>query len=92
MIMADYRIKVRDCDAEACGYRCQEVCPQGVFLAVPRERKMSRHASNPRYRIVPRFAYFCDGCGECIPACPQDAIRVSSRKSGMEIGRPAARA
>jgi NAD-dependent dihydropyrimidine dehydrogenase PreA subunit len=88
--MADYKVKVKDCDAEQCGYRCQEACPQGVFLAVPRDRKMERHAANPRYRIVPRFVYFCDGCGECLPACPRDAIRVFSRKTGEEIRHPVA--
>ena len=88
--MADYRIKVKDCAAEQCGYRCQEVCPQGVFLAVPRDRKMEKHAADPRYRIVPRFAYFCDGCGECIPVCQPEAIRIISRKTGEKIEHPAA--
>ena len=85
-MMAAYRIKVADCDAEACGYRCQEVCPQGVFLAVPRKKNRARHSADPRYRIVPRFAYFCDGCGECLSACGRKAIRVTSR----EIRRTAA--
>lgn len=91
MIMDKYRIKVGDCDAEDCGYRCQEVCPQGVFLAVPREKNHEKHSANPRYSIVPRFAYFCDGCGECVPACSQKAIRVTSRKTGKEINQPVAR-
>lgn len=78
--MASYRVSVADCDAEACGYRCQEACPQGVFLAVPRERNRARHASDPRYRIVPRFEYFCDGCGECLPVCASKAVTVTPRK------------
>ena len=81
--MAGYRVRVGDCDAESCGYRCQEICPQGVFLAVPRQRNHARHAADPRYRIVPRFEYFCDGCGECVPACPQGAIRTR-KGSGLE--------
>ncbi|RJP26836.1 MAG: hypothetical protein C4536_15035 [Actinobacteria bacterium] len=80
--MAAYGIKVGACNAGACGFRCQEVCPQGVFLAVPKERNRARHAADPHYRIVPRFAYFCDGCGECLPVCAQNAIRITSRKTG----------
>ena len=91
MTIVEYKIKVRDCDSRLCGFRCQERCPRGVFLAVPRERKQERHAVDPRYRIVPRFAYFCDGCGECIPACPQKGIRVLRRTTGEEIGHPIAR-
>jgi len=80
-----YRIKVADCNAEACGNRCQEVCPQGVFLAVPKEKNHARHGANPRYRIVPRFAAFCDGCAECLPVCGQKAIRITSRETGKEV-------
>lgn len=83
--MAAYRIKVAGCDAEACGNRCQEVCPQGVFLAVPREKDHARHGADPRYRIVPRFVRFCDGCGDCLAVCGQRAIRISSRETGKRI-------
>ena len=38
-----------------------------------------------RYRIVPRFAYFCDGCGECLPVCRQNAITLISRQTGEEV-------
>ena|GEM_PF-1412388 len=89
--MAEYQVRVATCDAEACGNRCQEACPQGVFLAVPREKNRSRHAADPRYRIVPRFAHFCDGCGECLPVCRQNAIRVISRRTGEELAPTAAR-
>ena len=90
MTTVRYKIKVSDCDSGLCGFRCQERCPQGVFLADPRERKQERHAADPRYRIVPRFAYFCDGCGECIAACPEKGIRVLRRKTGEEIRLPVA--
>jgi len=83
--VAAYRIRVADCDAEACGNLCQEVCPQGVFLAVPREKNHAKHGADPHYRIVPRFAAFCDGCGECLPACEQKAIRITVRETGEEI-------
>ncbi len=83
--MAGYKIKVARCDAEACGNRCQEACQQGVFLAVPREKNRARHAAGPRYRIVPRFAYFCDGCGKCMSVCPQKAITVISSETGKEV-------
>lgn len=89
--VAAYRIRVADCDAEACGNRCQEVCPQGVFLAVPREKDRTKHGADPRYRIVPRFVYFCDGCGECLHVCGQNAIRIFSRETGVEITLPTAR-
>ena len=89
--MREYKVRVADCDAEACGRRCQKVCPQGVFLAVPREKDHARHAADPHYRIVPRFAYFCEGCGKCAPACGQRAIRITARRTGEEIITPAAR-
>ncbi|MBC7252748.1 MAG: 4Fe-4S binding protein [Actinobacteria bacterium] len=73
-----FRIKVEDCDSESCGFRCQETCPHGVFLAVPRHRNRRRHAAHPRYRIVPRFRGLCDGCGECVAACPRGGIRIST--------------
>ncbi len=72
-----FRVKVAGCDAEMCGNRCQETCPQGVFLAVPREKDSRKHSASPRYRIVPRFASFCDGCGECLNVCGQGAISIS---------------
>jgi ferredoxin len=86
--MKEYRIRVADCDPGLCGFSCQEVCPQGVFLSVPRDRKLERHAAQPRYRVVPRVSHFCDGCGECVAACPQEVIRVLSRKTGEEINEP----
>ncbi|MEW6554517.1 MAG: hypothetical protein AB1384_09550 [Actinomycetota bacterium] len=88
--MAEYRVRVGECDAEACGRLCQETCPRGVFLAVPREKNRSRHGADPRYRIVPRFAGFCDGCGECLPVCGQNAISITSRGTGKELS-PAAK-
>lgn len=90
MKMADFKIRVADCDAEACGNLCQEACPQGVFLAVPREKDRARHAADPRYRIVPRFVHFCDGCGECLPVCTRNAIRIVSRATGEALACPAA--
>lgn len=87
--MEEYRVRVSDCDAEACGHRCQEVCPQGVFLSVPRQKDRAAHGANPRYRIVARFHPFCDGCGECLAVCGQGAIRVSSRRTGENISSPA---
>jgi NAD-dependent dihydropyrimidine dehydrogenase PreA subunit len=89
--MKDFKVKVADCDAETCGRRCQKVCPQGVFLAVPREKDHAKHGAHPRYRIVPRFAYFCEGCGKCLTACGQNAIHITSRKTREEIVVPAAR-
>jgi len=83
--MREYKISVADCDAGSCGHRCQEACPQGVFLAVPREKDHARHGADPRYRIVPRFVYFCDGCGECLPVCGQSAIHITVTKTGGEI-------
>ncbi len=85
MSVVEYKVRVGECDAEACGNLCQEACPQGVFLAVPREKNQSRHAADPRYRIVPRFTHFCDGCGECLPVCRQNAIRVISSRTGKEL-------
>lgn len=89
MRVPDFRVKVADCDAEMCGNRCQEACPQGVFLAVPREKDRHKHGANPRYRIVPRFASFCDGCGECLNVCGQGAISISAR-SGTPLPEPGA--
>jgi NAD-dependent dihydropyrimidine dehydrogenase PreA subunit len=74
--MAGYKVKVGDCDPKGCGYRCQEICPTGVFLAMPR-KKLKDHSIEPDYRIVPRFAYFCNGCMDCVTACPEAAIKVS---------------
>jgi ferredoxin len=74
--MAEYRIKVGTCDAKGCGYRCQELCPTGVFLAVPK-KKLKDRGIEPDYRIVARFAHFCNGCMECVTGCPEAAIQVS---------------
>lgn len=74
--MAGYKVKVGACDAKGCGYRCQELCPTGVFLAAPK-KKLKDHSIEPDYRIVPRFAYFCNGCMDCVTGCPGAAIKVS---------------
>jgi ferredoxin len=46
-----------------------------VFLAAPK-KKLKDHGIEPDYRIVPRFAYFCNGCMECVTGCPRAAIKV----------------
>ncbi len=84
--MAEYKIKVKkSCDAESCGFRCQEACPRGVFLAVPAERHKEKQSIYPRHRITPRFSYFCDGCGICIPICPSQRIKVVLKMTGEKI-------
>ncbi len=73
--VAGYRIDVGACDPESCGYLCQEVCPTGVFLAAPK-KKLADHSVQPEYKVVPRFAYFCNGCMDCVEQCPEHAIKV----------------
>jgi NAD-dependent dihydropyrimidine dehydrogenase PreA subunit len=77
--MANFAVKVGKCDADACGFRCLEVCPRGVFLAVPGEKHRERQSVYPRHRVVPRFSYFCDGCGDCLPVCPHQLIVVKQK-------------
>lgn len=77
--MAGFKVKVGACDAKGCGFRCQELCPTGVFLAAPR-KKLKDLSIEPDYRIVPRFAYFCNGCMDCVTGCPEAAIKVRGRQ------------
>ncbi len=76
--MLRWRVSVGNCDAEKCGFRCQEACPTGVFLSVP-VKKLDDPGVEPIYRIAPRFSYFCNGCKECITVCPENAIVVRER-------------
>jgi len=73
--MAGYKVKVGACNAKGCGFRCQELCPTGVFLATPR-KKLKDLSIEPDYRIVARFAYSCNGCMDCVTGCPEAAIKV----------------
>ncbi len=79
--MPGYKVSVKPCDPAACGYRCQELCPAGVFLAAPK-KKYTDHSVEPDYRITPRFSWFCDGCLECVTACPDGAIEVNGPPTG----------
>jgi len=81
--MARYKVSVKACDAESCGYRCQTLCPTGVFLAAPK-KKLDDHGSRPDYRISPRFAYFCNGCMECVTCCPEKAVTVKGPQVATE--------
>ncbi len=76
--MAVFSVSVGRCKAEECGFRCQEACPTGVFLAVP-AKKLADPSRKPDYRIVPRFSYFCSGCRDCVTACPENAIILRER-------------
>ena len=72
-----FRIVVQECDAPACGYRCLQSCPLGVFLAVPLSRHSRGLPRKPdRYVIVPRFSRQCSACGLCLEVCPEGAISL----------------
>lgn len=73
--MPGYKVTVGACDPAACGHRCQELCPRGVFLAAPR-KKLADFGVKPEYRITPRFAWFCNGCMDCVAGCPRGVIEV----------------
>ena len=75
--MAGYKISVKACDPKGCGFRCQEICPMGVFLAAPR-KKLDDHSIEPDYRIAPRWPFFCNGCMDCVACCPEKAIAVKA--------------
>ncbi len=76
--MAGFRVSVGHCKPEECGFRCQEACPTGVFLAVP-VKKLDDPGEKPDYRIAPRFSYFCNGCKDCVTACPENVIVIRER-------------
>jgi formate hydrogenlyase subunit 6/NADH:ubiquinone oxidoreductase subunit I len=72
-----FRIVVQRCDASACGYRCLQACPLGVFLAVPLGSRNRGLPKKPhRYVIAPRFSRYCNACGLCIEVCPERAISL----------------
>ena len=67
-----FKIVVKECDAAACGYQCLQVCPLGVFFAVP-PGGTHRAAG---HTVVAHFAGDCNGCGLCVQVCPRDAISL----------------
>lgn len=80
MNMTDFKVSAKACDTRACGFKCQAVCPTGVFLAAPR-KKLADYGIEPEYLISPRFTYFCNGCMECVTICPEHAITIKGHKT-----------
>jgi formate hydrogenlyase subunit 6/NADH:ubiquinone oxidoreductase subunit I len=74
-----FRIVVQECDASACGFRCLQICPLGVLLAVPRSGHHRGLPTKPDgYLIAPRFHGHCNACGLCADACPDKAISLQN--------------
>lgn len=69
------RVDVKKCSNPLACRKCLEICPIGVFLTYPRnKRKPGKKAE--AWIVIPAFASHCVGCKECLNICPEGAISL----------------
>jgi 4Fe-4S ferredoxin len=67
--------------------KCVEVCPMGVFAmrpmdpALPFFTRMKVRIHGGKQAVVER-GELCAGCGLCVEACPEKAVRVELDAAG----------
>jgi ferredoxin len=54
---------------------CLKTCPSGVFLMGP-VGSGKPNIPPKSYKIHPRYADQCNGCGLCEEKCPKQAIQI----------------
>jgi NADH-quinone oxidoreductase subunit I len=57
--------------------RCLQVCPQAVFMVLPREMSTFRENDPEEYDLLPVFKDKCTLCNDCVRVCPLDALAIS---------------
>ncbi len=61
-----------------CG-KCLQVCPEAVFALYAPNREEG--IAPDEYIISPAMQYFCSGCGDCLNACPNSALKIIPKAS-----------
>jgi Pyruvate/2-oxoacid:ferredoxin oxidoreductase delta subunit len=56
--------------------KCLRLCPEGVLLTYPRERREVGKAAGD-WVVVPSEVTLCTGCKICEEVCPEKAVTVS---------------
>ena len=79
-ITIDYRLcgDGTGVDPRECG-RCLRACEPAVFILHQTVGAVELDPLDPKaWRVTPMWASLCDQCGECVSACPERAIEISS--------------
>jgi NAD-dependent dihydropyrimidine dehydrogenase PreA subunit len=74
--MIKVEINEQKCKSPRECHKCLEVCPEGVLMNYPRDRRAPGKRAGD-WVIVPVLLSFCTGCRFCEEACPEEAITVS---------------
>nr|MDO8098276.1 4Fe-4S dicluster domain-containing protein [Candidatus Njordarchaeota archaeon] len=57
--------------------RCMRICPQAVFAAIPTKPK--KYELSKDFSLFAPFEAACVLCNLCTSACPNNAIKITSR-------------
>ncbi len=68
-------------DARDC-YKCLDICPEGVFMTYPRDKRGPGKAAG-NWAIMPAFLKLCTGCRICEQICPVAALTVSMAEKSV---------
>lgn len=71
-------------DPRVCGL-CLRACDPAVFLL---HQTLGAHENDPldpkKWRVTPLWPSLCTRCGDCVTACPQEAISVRPLPKGED--------